>query len=71
MLAISGLEAGYGHIRALGGVDVSVKRGEFVAILGPTRAGKSTLLKTVIGVLQQQRGTIQFEDKLLDSMGTA
>ena len=71
MLVVSALEAGYGHIRALRGVDITVAQGEFVAILGPNGAGKSTLLKAIIGVLRQAQGSIHFEGNSLDGMATA
>jgi ABC-type branched-chain amino acid transport systems, ATPase component len=41
MLTIQNLEAGYGHIAALKGVDVTVGAGEFVAILGPTAPARA------------------------------
>src|SRR5262249_42819360 len=71
MLTIQNLEAGYGHIAALQGVDVTVGSGEFVAILGPNGAGKSTLMKTIIGVLRQQAGAISFADQRIDDLATA
>jgi branched-chain amino acid transport system ATP-binding protein len=71
MLAIQNLEAGYGHIAALKGVDVTVAAGEFVAILGPNGAGKSTLMKAIIGVLRQRAGAITFGDRRIDDLATA
>ena len=71
MLAVSKLEAGYGHIRALRGIDISVAQGEFVAILGPNGAGKSTLLKTIIGVLRPEQGSINFDGNSLGEIPTA
>ena len=71
MLTIQNLEAGYGHIAALKGVDVTVGAGEFVAILGPNGAGKSTLMKAIIGVLRQQAGAILFADQRIDDLATA
>ena len=46
-LEIRGLEAFYGDMPALSGVDLSVKPGEIVALLGPNGAGKTTLLNTI------------------------
>jgi branched-chain amino acid transport system ATP-binding protein len=71
MLTVQNLEAGYGHIAALKGIDVTVGAGEFVAILGPNGAGKSTLMKAIIGVLRQQAGAILFEGQRIDDLATA
>jgi branched-chain amino acid transport system ATP-binding protein len=71
MLTVQNLEAGYGHIAALKGVDVTVGAGEFVAILGPNGAGKSTLMKAIIGVLRQQAGAILFAEQRIDDLATA
>jgi branched-chain amino acid transport system ATP-binding protein len=71
MLTVQNLEAGYGHIAALKGVDVTVSAGEFVAILGPNGAGKSTLMKAIIGVLRQQAGVILFGGERIDDLATA
>jgi len=71
MLEIRNLQAGYGRITALRGIDLAVERGEFVAILGPNGAGKSTLLKTVIGVLTPGQGSIRFQGADLGAQPTA
>jgi branched-chain amino acid transport system ATP-binding protein len=63
MLAISGVHTFYGHIEALKGVDLEVKEGEIVTLIGANGAGKSTLLMTVCGSPQAQRGHILFEGR--------
>ena len=60
MLEIRDLDAGYGDIRVLSAVSLTVGAGEIVALLGPNGAGKSTLLNTVAGLLRPRRGTITF-----------
>ncbi len=63
MLAISGVHTFYGHIEALKGVDLEVKEGEIVTLIGANGAGKSTLLMTVCGTPQAQRGRVMFEGR--------
>jgi len=58
-LAISGLDAGYGAVKALRGVSLDVASGETVALLGTNGNGKSTLMKCVAGLVRPQRGTVQ------------
>jgi len=57
-LALHGIEAGYGAVRALHGVSLEVAQGETVALLGTNGNGKSTLLKCVMGIVRPTRGTI-------------
>ncbi|MGP8264917.1 MAG: ABC transporter ATP-binding protein [Beijerinckiaceae bacterium] len=51
----------HGGILALGGVDLSVERGSFVAIIGPSGCGKSTLLYMIAGLLMPSSGTISVD----------
>ena len=60
-LAIDGLEAGYGAVRALHGVSLEVRQGETVALLGTNGNGKSTLMKCIMGLLKPSRGSIVLE----------
>ena len=57
-LAISGLDAGYGAVKALRGVSLHVEAGETVALLGTNGNGKSTLMKCVAGLVRPQRGSM-------------
>ena len=57
-LTITGLEAGYGAVRVLHGVSLSVNQGETVALLGTNGNGKSTLLKCIAGLVRPTRGTV-------------
>jgi len=61
MLAVANVETYYGPILAIRGVSFSVPRGEFVTILGANGAGKSTILKTISGLADLQKGTVHFE----------
>jgi urea ABC transporter ATP-binding protein UrtE len=60
MLLIKGLKASYGRIPVLHGIDLHVGIGEAVGILGHNGMGKSTLLKTLIGIVATSAGSIQF-----------
>src|SRR5688500_3383269 len=57
-LAIKDLDAGYGAVKALRGVSLSVETGETVALLGTNGNGKSTLMKCIAGLVRPQRGGI-------------
>lgn len=61
MLKISGLEAGYGPVQVLWGIDLDVPKGEITCIVGSNGAGKSTLLRAVSGVVRSRRGKIVFD----------
>ncbi|HEX6528227.1 MAG TPA: ABC transporter ATP-binding protein [Burkholderiales bacterium] len=60
MLDVKGLRAGYGRIQALHGIDLGVRRGELVALVGANGAGKTTLLKVLSGI-QGFSGSVKFE----------
>jgi branched-chain amino acid transport system ATP-binding protein len=60
-LTISGLDAGYGAVRVLHRVSLSVREGETVALLGTNGNGKSTLMKCVMGLVRPAAGTIVAE----------
>lgn len=61
LLKVTGVETYYGNIRALAGVDVEVKRGEIVSLIGANGAGKSTLMMTICGSPQARNGTVSFD----------
>ena len=65
MLRVEDLHVSYGHVRALLGVSLSVKKGAIVSIIGSNGAGKSTLLNTVSGLVKRESGKIFFRAKLL------
>ena len=60
-LTISGVEAYYGNIAALRGVDLTVEKGEIVTLIGANGAGKSTLLMTIFGKPRAAAGSIVFD----------
>lgn len=63
LLDVKGLNAWYGAAQILFHVDLNVRRGEVVALMGRNGAGKSTSLKAIIGLLQKRRGDISFMGK--------
>lgn len=69
LLRVEGLEAGYGKIRVLHGVDLTVRAGEVVTLLGPNGAGKSTLLRALSGLLPVGAGTVRLGDTPLSGAG--
>src|SRR5690348_8236964 len=61
LLVARGVEAGYPQKQILFGVDLSVRRGEVVALLGANGSGKSTLLNTVSGFVRPAAGSIRLD----------
>jgi branched-chain amino acid transport system ATP-binding protein len=62
LLAVRDLDAGYGDLQILSGVDVDVLDGEYVVVVGPNGAGKSTVMKSVFGLTTHMGGRITFDD---------
>ncbi len=68
MLLCSGVGAAYGPVQVLFGVDMAVRQGEIVGLLGTNGAGKSTLLRVVSGLMPVRDGVLQFEGSDLSTM---
>ena len=61
ILELANIEASYGPVQALRGVTLAVPRGKIVTVLGANGAGKSTILKTISGIIDPNKGQIRFE----------
>ena len=68
LLTVNNVETFYGPIMALRGVSFSVPAGAIVTILGANGAGKSTILKTVSGVMDPQKGTVTLEGRPIQGL---
>ncbi len=68
LLKLIGVEAFYGKIKALHGVSLEVPDGKLVCILGANGAGKTTILKTISGVVEPEMGTIHFDGERIDRL---
>ena len=67
-LRLRNVEASYGAVRALHGITLNVEPGSIVALLGANGAGKSTILKTLSGLLKPTDGDIEFDGHRLNSL---
>lgn len=63
LLSVSNLSVSYGAIEAIRNCSLRVEQGEIVTLIGGNGAGKSTMLRTISGLLTPKQGTIQFEGK--------
>jgi len=68
ILKLSNIESYYGPIMAIRGISLEVRRGQIVTLLGANGAGKTTVLKTISGILDPQKGTIEFLGKPIQRM---
>ena len=68
MLEVSGLNAAYGRARVLFDLDLQARPGEVSVLLGRNGAGKSTALKTIMGLLRPQAGEIRFDGRRIDGL---
>ncbi len=63
LLELRNLEAGYGPVQALHGINLKIEPGTIVALLGANGAGKTTTLKAISGIVDPRKGDILFEQK--------
>jgi len=67
-LSISGLEVAYGGIRAVKGIDLEVREGELVTLIGANGAGKTTTLKALAGLIAPARGRVEYNGRDVTGM---
>jgi branched-chain amino acid transport system ATP-binding protein len=70
LLAVRGVKTYYGRVMALKGVDMDVKEGEIVTLIGANGAGKSTLMMTICGNPRAREGVIEFDGRDITHMPT-
>jgi branched-chain amino acid transport system ATP-binding protein len=63
ILELRGVKVAYGKVQALHGVDLTIEKGEVIALLGANGAGKSTTLRTISGLLRPVAGDVSFKGK--------
>ena len=68
ILKLSNIESYYGPIQAIRGISLEVPRGQIVTLLGANGAGKTTVLKTISGILDAQKGSIEFLGKSIQGV---
>lgn len=66
MLDVKGLRVNYGPIQAIKGIDFHVNQGEILTLIGANGAGKSTILRTIVGLNRASAGTITFMDQVIN-----
>jgi branched-chain amino acid transport system ATP-binding protein len=67
MLELADIVAHYGPMMALQGVSLRVDKGEIVCLLGGNASGKSTTMKTILGLVRPTKGTVTFEGERIDT----
>ena len=70
MLNVTELNAYYGEAHVLHDISISIKQGEVVVMLGPNGHGKSTLLRSICGLVSETTGEIVYRGKKIDRLST-
>jgi branched-chain amino acid transport system ATP-binding protein len=70
MLKLSDVVTYYGALQALKGVTLEVRQGEIVCLLGGNASGKSTTMKTILGMVRPSAGRVEFEGQRIDQLPT-
>ena len=68
MLILDGVETFYGRAQALFGVSFSVERGQVVALMGRNGMGKTTIIRSIMGLTPASQGTITYNDQPIHSL---
>src|SRR3979411_2779321 len=68
ILKLSNIESYYGPIMSIRGISLEVPRGRIVTLLGANGAGKTTVLKTISGIIDPQKGSIEFLGRPIQRM---
>jgi branched-chain amino acid transport system ATP-binding protein len=71
LLALRDVDTYYGQIHILQGISIEIRAGELVCLLGGNASGKSTTLKTILGIVQPQSGTIEFDGQDVTTRSTS
>jgi len=69
LLKVSGLKVAYGGIKAVKGIDLEVKEGELISLIGSNGAGKTTTMKAITGSLSFEAGDIEYLGKSINGQG--
>jgi branched-chain amino acid transport system ATP-binding protein len=71
LLQLNNVESAYGPVRAIRGVSLSVRKGKIATVLGSNGAGKTTILKTISGIIDPRKGSIGFKGDNITAMDPA
>lgn len=70
MFSIRNLEAGYGKVKVLHGIDIDVPKAKVVTLIGSNGAGKTTTMRAISGMIQPTSGSISLNGTLVDGMAS-
>ena len=71
LLRLNGIDTYYGQIHILDGLNLEVREGELVSLLGGNASGKSTTLKTILGLVQPRNGSVEFREENVTGRSTS